>query len=549
MKLICIVNGCKSGEAFPVDIAAASTIGDLKTAIKRKENIFKDVDAKDLALWKVSIPVIAVNKNDTVTLASLPDGSMEELHPVDVLSDLFDDKLPKRSIHVLVRGPSPGSLEPILKRKLEEDPDLALVTKKSRIQEQWREYMASDNMPVMLPPGWIAMLESDEFAPEPRTAFSHLKNNLHAGVAIDMPYLGQTPKEYSSGQPFFVTEQMIEIWNEIQNGDEEDKHRVYRRVLSGPMGVGKTYLTYFLAASAYAEKMLTLYIADAGVLKTSEEDHSALEIVKRFLALNKDILTAIELKMLCPYDGAYVNALQVIFRTLLMQKERKTLLIVDEHGNLFEEKPYMPVRFMSLNPLSDFHFWLEDYRGAHVIFTGTADAKYEMKVLDASYLPKLQVFVGPLSDEVFSKMLTSHPRWNTPAIMDRVKELTNCVPRELKQMSRYFKGGQDSMTCLQNYTQARTNYFLGITKAYVKSLEEKKEFYEALEQMFLNGTSTIDLPWDISDLGLIYQVKDRRDNTVKRHTLCHSARKALWELYTRSTITIPRFLTEGTMEL
>ncbi|KAG0007151.1 hypothetical protein BGZ65_003671, partial [Modicella reniformis] len=154
-----------------------------------------------------------------------------------------------RSIHLLVWGPSPESLDQILKRKLEEDPDFALVTKYP--------------------------------APAPRTAFNHLKNSLQAGIAIDMPYLGtwvRHPRNIQVVKPFSSI-----VCN--------------RHVLSRPW------------EGTHAEKMFTLYIADVGVLKTSEEDESAIEVVKRFLALNKDIL-AIELKMLCACDGAYINAVQ-----------------------------------------------------------------------------------------------------------------------------------------------------------------------------------------------------------------------------------------------
>ncbi|KAI7828592.1 hypothetical protein BC939DRAFT_60993 [Gamsiella multidivaricata] len=167
------------------------------------------------------------------------------------------------------------------------------------------------------------------------------------------------------------------------------QERTYRRVLSGPIGVGKSYLSYFLAAKAYAERWLVLYISDAGLLDTKREGESELEVVKRFLALNKDILTGAELEMLVnDYDGTQslsTNAIWVIFRTLLMTRDRKTLLLVDEHGKLFEKEPYVPVKFKSLNPLLSYHWWGEDAKGSRVIFTGTAHAKYEMTILDESY--------------------------------------------------------------------------------------------------------------------------------------------------------------------
>jgi hypothetical protein len=185
--------------------------------------------------------------------------------------------------------------------------------------------------------------------------------------------------------------------------------------------------------------MLMLYIADAGVLDTDDVNVSALSIVERFLALNKDILTAAQLEMLVStYDGTYSlarDAVLVIFDKLLMDKKQKTLLIVDEHGSLFRDDPSVPKKFPLLRPLSDFHVWLEDYAGAHVIFTGTAYAKYEMEVLDPSYRHDSVEFVGPLSEDVFSKLLATYPHLCRQDIKERVVEITNCVPRELRHIA------------------------------------------------------------------------------------------------------------------
>ncbi|KAF9981320.1 hypothetical protein BGZ79_006135, partial [Entomortierella chlamydospora] len=192
-------------------------------------------------------------------------------------------------------------------------PRYALPSKKIRIIEQWREYKASDDNLVLLPPAWIEILESSTFKPAPRSQFAHLLRTLVAGQEVSIPTLGQTPKDFGffdrnpddskHASNLLVTEQMLEIWDQIQNGVPKE-NRVYRRVLSGPMGVGKTYLSYFLAARGYAEGLLTLYIADARILDKAEERDSAKALVECFLALNKDILTASELEgLVADYDG------------------------------------------------------------------------------------------------------------------------------------------------------------------------------------------------------------------------------------------------------
>ncbi|KAG9065460.1 hypothetical protein KI688_002787 [Linnemannia hyalina] len=57
LTLFCLVNG--DSVAFSVDIDASKTVDHLKDAIKTKiPDTFKGVDAKDLTLWRVSIPLV-----------------------------------------------------------------------------------------------------------------------------------------------------------------------------------------------------------------------------------------------------------------------------------------------------------------------------------------------------------------------------------------------------------------------------------------------------------------------------------------------------------
>ncbi|PKY33153.1 hypothetical protein RhiirB3_344105 [Rhizophagus irregularis] len=57
ITLLCLVKGNTLVNAFPVDIDKDRLIGHLKEAIKTKNpQTFANVDAKDIKLWKVSIP-------------------------------------------------------------------------------------------------------------------------------------------------------------------------------------------------------------------------------------------------------------------------------------------------------------------------------------------------------------------------------------------------------------------------------------------------------------------------------------------------------------
>ncbi|KAG0254747.1 hypothetical protein BGZ95_005940, partial [Linnemannia exigua] len=425
-----------------------------------------------------------------------------------------------------------------LKRLLEQDPRYLPQKKKIRIEEDWRPFTASDATPVDLPPSWINILASPEFVPEPRAAFAHLKDDLQAGDKITIPRMGQVPKEFGrhgQGQTLFVTEQMLGLWDDMRGYQKV----TYRRVLSGPMGVGKSYLSYFLAARAFAEGWLVLYLSDAKVLDTKTEGGSTLEVVKRFLAMNKDILTGAEIGMLVrDYNGTddiSTAAVSVIFRELLMSGDRKTLLLVDEHGKLFDQEPFVPDKFKSLVFLSSFNMWGELNKGTRLIFTETAHAKYEMTILPESYRSDSVVFVGPLSENVFSKLLDMHLPLAAPTIQKQVTEITGRVPRELVHLSAFLERllGPISLDNLQRWAKKRANSFLEITTKYYEHCSQlrKDKFYKALLHTFLGSTSTAAFDWDFLDLGLIFRSEDLNQGGTLYHILCLPAQVALLELF------------------
>jgi hypothetical protein len=267
---------------------------------------------------------------------------------------------------------------------------------------------------VDLPPLFIKMLNDNEFAPAPRSDFHALLNDLNAGDEIVIPKLGQDPKhfgEYFHERKLLVTEQMLSIWKDIV----AEREHSFKRVLSGPMGVGKSYLALFLVAKAYAEGWPVLYIADAAELDKRTEWEAAEAICKYFLEINKDILTTTELARLVRYaiDDATVAvaAAEAILGVLLQQTSRKTLFVVDEHGALFKDNP-VPVRLPFLAPLKSLTSWGEARKGARVIFTGTAHAKYEKVYMENGQSVWWVIYVGPLSDGVFDKLLGIHPLLN-----------------------------------------------------------------------------------------------------------------------------------------
>ncbi|KAG0247856.1 hypothetical protein BG011_000804, partial [Mortierella polycephala] len=107
LTLFCLVEG--GTVPFSTDISPTRTIDHLKKLIKTEKAVeFSDVDADQLTLWHVSIPVDLVKKNDVILFDAID--TKQELMPTDDLSDVFVEKPPKKTIHIIVQRPSLGVL-------------------------------------------------------------------------------------------------------------------------------------------------------------------------------------------------------------------------------------------------------------------------------------------------------------------------------------------------------------------------------------------------------------------------------------------------------
>lgn len=110
LTLWCLVEGESTSSAFPVEIAAAKAVYQLKKVIKKEKSPeFDDITANKLTLWKVSLPLSPSQSRDRITVESLPKGSANELFPPDILSDIFDNPPPERTVHIIVQYPLPGN--------------------------------------------------------------------------------------------------------------------------------------------------------------------------------------------------------------------------------------------------------------------------------------------------------------------------------------------------------------------------------------------------------------------------------------------------------
>ncbi|KAG0326402.1 hypothetical protein BG004_002987, partial [Podila humilis] len=211
LTLFCLVDGETTYDAFSVEIDTSETVDHLKNVIKSKKiNHFSHVNADKLSLWRVSIP-IPEDYDEIPILLNDVTGDKKKLGPMTRLSEVFPKEIPEKTIHITVQQPP---FEATWKKRYGQDPEFAPPKKRFRSEQAWAPFVASDGHQVDLPLTWIR----SEFIPEPRAAFAYLRNAFQPGVSIVIPDIGQTPKGFRGqglAQTLFITEQMLELWEDI----------------------------------------------------------------------------------------------------------------------------------------------------------------------------------------------------------------------------------------------------------------------------------------------------------------------------------------------
>ncbi|KAF9418405.1 hypothetical protein BGZ76_004388, partial [Entomortierella beljakovae] len=551
LNLTFVIDGSLVSNNFEEGISKNAKINDLKELLKAKRpGLFGDVaDTNLLRLWKVNIPV---RKGHPVI--SVLEGNMEDKHKEEMvagpISDYFDE-VTENNIHVIVKRPEASGATQKRDREYDEFNEVITIqessAKRRRSMENWQWHFLPNGERVSLPQFIIDMLKASKFRPKPRSDF-HPLLNVKAGDQIVSLDLGQNPKFFAEGyqgQKLFVTELMMELWELFAS----DSPKSIVKCLSGPMGVGKSYTAWFLAAKAYAHGWPVLYISDAKVLNDSKtEEDASEEICQRFLAINCDILTTEELKELVSSQDTsksfVVSCASRILKNLLQQKDQKTLLIVDEHGSMFpdDDKP-APIRLHVLGPLSSPNSWQPHMAGARVVFTGTA--RFEKYLLgDGLYYI---VFVGPLSEPAFSMLLEAvmlrfHPdvrdRINTSiGVKDEIVRITNRVPRELVNLVEDI--GMDSLLLkdikdrLNRYEARRQRELYNVAEARYNKLStlSAEGTRLALAEIFLPSRRrpTANFDSGFLDYGLVYRTKI--GPSVLDFPISPAAHYALLDLY------------------
>jgi hypothetical protein len=114
LSIFCVVDGEPQSRKFSVKPKLTDTIDDVKDLIKAKKSPrFDDIAADKLTLWKVSIPIVPANKDNTIALNE--EVSRTYLEPAHKLSNVFENELEKNAVltedtlHILVERPPPGN--------------------------------------------------------------------------------------------------------------------------------------------------------------------------------------------------------------------------------------------------------------------------------------------------------------------------------------------------------------------------------------------------------------------------------------------------------
>jgi hypothetical protein len=108
LSLLCYVRGGTVNDAFEVKIGNGEIVATLKKAIKEEisdNTTFRDVKARSLMLWRVSIPLDDSIEDD---IENLNLDHKNSLRPNVILSGLFPDGLERGLIHIVVANPVAG---------------------------------------------------------------------------------------------------------------------------------------------------------------------------------------------------------------------------------------------------------------------------------------------------------------------------------------------------------------------------------------------------------------------------------------------------------
>ncbi|RHZ77089.1 hypothetical protein Glove_186g10 [Diversispora epigaea] len=106
--LVCLVYGDLTKKAFKVNIEKNESVYYLKTKIKeKKSNLFANVDANEIVLWKVNVPLDDDTMEVDIVLENNEEMDVQKLSfPFITIGNAFTENITVDSIHIVIEEPS-----------------------------------------------------------------------------------------------------------------------------------------------------------------------------------------------------------------------------------------------------------------------------------------------------------------------------------------------------------------------------------------------------------------------------------------------------------
>ncbi|KAF9992477.1 hypothetical protein BGZ80_004047 [Entomortierella chlamydospora] len=105
LSIFCVLSGELASTAFPIEISSNKTVGVLKdTIIGKKPSAFEHIDANDLKLWRVTIPIDDDEPDEVISASNLDTKRL--LKGTGTLAKAFKDGVPEDTIHIVIERPT-----------------------------------------------------------------------------------------------------------------------------------------------------------------------------------------------------------------------------------------------------------------------------------------------------------------------------------------------------------------------------------------------------------------------------------------------------------
>ncbi|KAF9533329.1 hypothetical protein EC957_002245, partial [Mortierella hygrophila] len=102
LSLRCLVDGDRISKSFELATPSTETFGQFRSTIHLSKPIwFKDLEAEDLTLWKVTIPITKDNTDTPILLKNIPCNYKGKLGPIDDVYEWFPEVPRKKTIHII----------------------------------------------------------------------------------------------------------------------------------------------------------------------------------------------------------------------------------------------------------------------------------------------------------------------------------------------------------------------------------------------------------------------------------------------------------------